>query len=187
MSFKDDSCMITDLVNIQKLFNYDIIIETGTNKGESLEILKTLFKKVYTCEVLPEFYQEVQNKPGLVDERVIHELSSSPDFLKKYFKEIGHDKFFLYLDAHWYDYCPLYDELQIIQDFNYKPVIIIHDFNVENGFAYGGAGMGNVDFNYVKEKIKTIYGGDGKYTTYFNTKSDINRGCAYFYPIINEI
>jgi hypothetical protein len=182
MSFKDDSCMITDLVNIKKQFDYDIIIETGTNKGESLEILKNIFKKVYTCEIVPDFYQEVQSKPGLVDERVVHELSNSPEFLKKYFTEIGHDKFFLYLDAHWYDYCPLYDELQVVKDFNFKPVIIIHDFNTKNGFAYGGAGMEKVDFSLVEEKIKHIYGGENTYITHYNTKSDINRGCAYFYP-----
>lgn len=183
MSFKDDSQMIIDLVNIKKNLNYDIIIETGTNKGESLEILKAIFNKVYTCEVLPAYFEEVQKKPGLVDERVVHELSSSPDFLKKVFTELKHDNFYLYLDAHWYEYCPLYDELQLVKDFGYKPVIIIHDFDVGNGFAYGGTGMEKVDFNFVLEKIKEIYGGEGKYVTYFNKKSDITRGCAYFYPI----
>lgn len=181
MSFKDDNFILLDTLRLKKIFDYDIIVETGTYRGDSLRILKTIFKKVYTCEVSKELYNEVQAETGLVDENVIHILGNSPDCLKEWFKEINHDKFYLYLDAHWDSYWPLLDELEQVIDFKYKPVIIIHDFDTENGFAYDTWGNHPLNWDYVKDKITKIYGEDG-FKTYYNLESGINRGCAYFYP-----
>jgi hypothetical protein len=104
--------------------------------------------------------------------------------LKQWFTDINHDKFFLYLDAHWDSYWPLLDELQQVIDFKYRPVIIIHDFDTENGFAFDVYNDQSLNLSYVKDKIMKIYGEDG-YNVYYNSESDINRGCAYFYPKTN--
>ena len=49
-------------------FNWNIIIETGTDKGWSTEILANIFDKVYTCEIDEErwnYYDELLKNPKI--------------------------------------------------------------------------------------------------------------------------
>lgn len=187
MSYRHDSMMVVDTTRIKEKFNWNTIIETGTDKGWSTEILSNIFDKVYTCEIDEErwqYYDELLQNPKI---KILK--GSSPDCLKQFIEEIGHGEFFLYLDAHWNTYWPILDELQVVIDYGYKPVIIIHDFDNGLGFQFDRYRDSEnqehlLNFEYVKEKIEQIYGKDG-YIFETNKKS-VNPigpiGCAYFYP-----
>lgn len=186
MGYSIDSMMIIDTMNLKMKFNYDIICETGTAKGNSAERLQYIFKKVYTCEIDPKMLEDVKTHVSLND-NVEVVLGNSPDCLKKWFSEIGHDKFFLFLDAHWDEYWPLLDELQQVIDFGYKPVIIIHDFDCGHGGWQYDTYNGNIlNWDYIKDKIHQIYGEDGFEfkVSQKSFKTPPLRGCAYIYPKI---
>jgi len=189
MGYAIDSMMVIDTMLIKQKFNYDTIIETGTAKGDSTQLLQYMFKKVYSCEIDPSMDYHIKNQT-ILEDNVQIEFGNSPDLLKKWFKEIGHDKFFLFLDAHWESYWPLRDELQQVINFGYKPVIIIHDFDCgKPGWIYDIYGGQHLNWNYIKDKINQIYGENGYDFKVshrcFHPKIPF-RGCAYITPKINE-
>ena len=194
MSFGVDSIMVDTLLKLKKSFNFNVFVETGTDRGLSLKVLHPYFSKLYSCEITKERWQYYDEL--LENNKVKIQLGSSLEWLPTFFKEIGNDKFFLFLDAHCQGNYPILDELKIVSDFNYKPVIIIHDFDNGKGFSYIGKQLytekkiyGNpitdsLNFDYVKESIEKIYGKDG-YIFETNKKCEVNTrsvGCAYFYP-----
>lgn len=191
MGFGTDPMLKVDILKYKTIFDYDIVIETGTYHGTSSRILSEIFKKVYTCELsdhgLDVIRENIKNRPNIE-----FMVGNSPDCLKKWFTEIGHDKFFLFLDAHWYDYHPLLDELQTVADFGYKPFIFIHDFYCgHKDWAYDEIKGLKLDFDYVKDKINKIYG-ESNYVFEVSQHSENEcpphepnnkRGCGFFYPI----
>jgi len=185
MGYLFDSMMVIDTMLIKEKFNYDIIIETGTHKGESCELLQYMFKKVYSCEI-DENYRYNIKKERTLENNVNIEFGNSPDLLKKWFTEIGNDKFFLFLDAHWKKYWPVLDELQQLINFNYKPIIIIHDFDCKHeGWAHDSYQGQDLNWDYIKDKIEQIYGSNGYDIKISNRSFQPNtplRGCIYITP-----
>jgi hypothetical protein len=184
MGYSIDSMMIIDTMKLKKKFDYDVIFETGTAKGNAAEVLQYMFDKVYTCEIDPKMLEDVKTHVSL-NENVQVVLGNSPDCLRKWFGEIGHDKFFLFLDAHWDEYWPLLDELQVVVDFGYKPVIIIHDFDCGHpGWQYDAYNNHILNWDYIKDKVCKIYGEDGYEfkVSQVSFKTPPKRGCAYIYP-----
>ena len=193
MGFKQDSMLIIDIMKLKQKFDYNIIIETGTNKGESIDILQHIFDKVYSCELDSKYfplYYRFNNNPNI---KILK--GNSPECLEKFFTEIGHDKFFIFLDAHWGTW-PINDELKIISNFNYKPIIIIHDFDCghENWDyeRYIDENGNNIELNWkhIKSNVELIYGKNG-YEKYVSKESYMNgvkkRGCIFIYPSNNVI
>ncbi len=187
MSYSLDPIMVDDTLRIKQKFNWNTFIETGTDKGESVRVLSNFFDKIYTCEIEEErwkYYDDILQK-----ENVNIMKGSSIECLPKFFEEIGHGNFFLYLDAHWNGNWPILDELRLVADWGYKPVIIIHDFENELGFGFdryrkdGDSVEYLLNFDYVKDSIEKIYGKD-EYIFETNKESlnPIKIGCAYFYP-----
>lgn len=191
MGLGTDAQLRIDILEYQKKFNYDIIIETGTDSGTSSIGFSQMFKKVYTCDINEKIVDYVTDRFKDIP-NITFMLGNSPDCLRKWFAEIGHDKFFLFLDAHWGGYWPLQDELQVVIDFGYKPFIFIHDFDCKQpNWAYDSYNDIPLDYDYVKDKMDKIYG-DGKYVFEMSTKSqnlstptcpNNLRGCGWFYPI----
>jgi hypothetical protein len=188
MAFYYDGRMLEDLLEIKKRFNYNVIIETGTGSADSFEIFTTVFEKVYGCELLYENYKndyiKYQNSENY---KIIP--GDSVESLKLFMKDIEGSEFFLYLDAHG-DASPVLDELQVIMDHKRKPIILIHDFDVNiQGWNfmkfYDKKLQKNVSlcYEYVKEKIDGIYGVDEYIYQPATISYNPNKpGTAYFYP-----
>lgn len=94
-------------------------------------------KPVYSCEL---------NKFNYLLSRILtfgaRNLSlgkeSSPVFLKKLLRMgAAGDNPFFYLDAHWYDYLPLKDELRVIDSFCSRACVVIDDFFVPGLPSFG--------------------------------------------------
>lgn len=187
MSYSLDPIMVKDTLRIKEKFNWNTFIETGTDRGESVRILSKLFDKIYTCEIEQQrwkYYGDI-----IQNENITIMNGSSVECLPKFFAEIGHSEFFLYLDAHWNGNWPILDELKLVADWGYTPVIIIHDFENDLGFGFdryrpeGQSTEYLLNFEYVKESIDKIYG-ENNYIFETNKESlnPIKIGCAYFYP-----
>lgn len=184
MSFYYDPLLLEELILIKKKFDYNIFIETGTEKGKTVEVLLNYFDTIHTCEIDEKYYEFhgiFENNP-----KVHLHKGNSPEKLKEIFKTLKDDKFIIFLDAHWRQYWPLLDELNVIKDFNFKPVIIIHDFFTGKDGLLGDEYVQNgkkikLNWDYIKNPIQLIYGENG-YTFHYNEKSKINRGCVFIYP-----
>jgi hypothetical protein len=185
MSFFADKYLVDDLLELKKRFNYDTIIETGTNIGNTTNLLSNIFKKVYTCELKKEYssYWDELKQNSKIE---IYEETSTT-FLPKIFSKLNNDNFYLYLDAHGiiddtnHQKSPLLSELEIVSKFGYKPIIMIHDFDSKrNGWEFDKIYNENIneyvslDWDYIKDSIEKIYG-KNNYILHTNTKSDIAR------------
>lgn len=196
MSFGVDSIMVDTLLRLKQIFEYDIFVETGTGKGLTLKTLHPFFNKLYSCEIRKDLW--IHYDELITNKKITIELGTSQKYLPIFFKEINHDKFFLYLDAHNLNSFPILDELKIVSDFGYTPIIIIHDFDNNMGFSYireqnlitEKTIYGNsitkqaLNFECVKESIENIYG-KGCYQFEVNDNAESKNfkvGCAYFYP-----
>ena len=120
------------------------IIETGTNLGFSTGYfaVKTGLP-VFSCEIDPMRFN-LSQKLLLPYFKNIHLYNSnSVEFLKD-FSANSKSIYFFYLDAHWYNFLPLKQEIQIIADRWEQSVIMIDDFKVEGDAGYGYDDYGSV-------------------------------------------
>ncbi len=110
------------------------VIETGTFLGNSTSLMAEQFPKtrVYSSEVFEKHYKissmRLKKYPNV---KVIKK--SSVDFLRDFAenKTFGKAPLF-FLDAHWWNYWPLGDEMKIITNKCKSAVIFIDDFKVPN-------------------------------------------------------
>lgn len=114
-----------------KEFKVEVAVETGTLHGWTTAFLSDHVNEVHTIEVRPE---PLVNANKLLAGRTnVHiYCGNSSEILPSILKPIPSDyPVFFYLDAHWQDYWPLFDELKIIGEFiGQRSVIVIDDFKV---------------------------------------------------------
>jgi len=181
----EDRFLREELHRLLEAFNIDTIIETGTYKGWSTDLLAQTGKKVITIEINSE-YHEIAKDFNYDHENIEFYLGSSEDILEKLIPVNGDNNILFFLDAHWEEYWPILDELSLIQRKGIKPVIIIHDFYVpdEKGRAKFGFDQykgQNLDFPYVKPSMDLLYGYE-KYVHYCIEESEIGAGVGVFVP-----
>lgn len=129
-------------------FECTAFVETGTSRGDTTGyVSRTLDAPVHSCEVDPLSF--AASRLNLLWARRVHLYRlSSPDFLRRVLAPavVGANPFF-YLDAHWYDYMPLPDELALIAERAPRGVIAIDDFYVpgRDGFAWDESGGIRID------------------------------------------
>lgn len=172
-------------LDLSKKFNIRTFFETGTYHGKSAIIVSRYFDNVITVETNPEFYKIASNNISISGVKNCKLLfGSSPKIMEE--QLINHDNStFFFLDAHWEENFPLLDELDVIKRKNQKPVIAIHDFYVpdNNGnakFGFDVCGNKMLNFNYIKDSIRNIYGDD--FEIKYSTTSTVNSGVIYIYP-----
>ena len=113
-------------------YNCDAILETGTNSGDTTEFLARMFPSlpILTCEIQQK-YVDVANIRLKGYDNVKVFLQSSEKFLAQYAHKYNLP--FVFLDAHWNDYWPLHDELNIVK----SGVVCVDDCDIGDiGFGY---------------------------------------------------
>ncbi|MFA6008076.1 MAG: hypothetical protein WC784_05570 [Candidatus Shapirobacteria bacterium] len=130
-----------------KKYECTSFVETGTYHGYTTAFVKKIFStKVFSCEISKKNYWIAKVFLLLAGRVKLFNLNS-PDFLKKIsVEEVGSNPMF-YLDAHWYNYLPLNEELKIIFEKFDKAVIVIDDFEVPNK-KFGFDSYENIKLNY---------------------------------------
>jgi hypothetical protein len=173
--FENDTFIPVEILKLKKRFGIEVVLETGSQYGASLEWFTKNFKTVFGCEPNKEFYDIARAKNLPVLEMY------SIDFLAN----ANHTKSTLiYIDSHWHDTpCPLKDELKLIAELNINPVICIHDFKVPNkDFGYDEYNYA-LEFSEIESLLPAIY--PSGYEYHYNTEANgANRGIIFIYPKI---
>lgn len=125
---------------------FKVVIETGTFRALTTRYLSELTTApVATVEVSQEYFNYSRRR--LASLRNVRQfLGQSPEVLA----ELATDKTwtatptFFYLDAHWHEYLPLVDELNVIVKAWPEFVAMVDDFKVDGdtGYLYDDYGPG---------------------------------------------
>ncbi len=168
---------------LQKEFNIQTAIETGTYKGMGVENLCQFFPFVSSVENNKDYLELAIKRlqmSGIVERtgsRWDLFLDDSSHFLRRFKKERkGKELIFFYLDAHFYDPTRkqkwvLVDELKALEGFG-ECIICTHDFdNGELGhLRYEGE---DLNWDIIKDYIRKVY---PNFYYYTNTKE----GCDIY-------
>jgi hypothetical protein len=113
----------------------DAFVETGTFSGDSVSLVRLLFKEIHTCELSIELYRKACEK--FKNDSSIHcHHGSSSELLAKIAKELSGKAILYWLDAHWCSadhtagaesQCPLLEELDAIEPLHEDSVVWIDD------------------------------------------------------------
>jgi hypothetical protein len=144
-AFHGDRCYQQLVLSICSHFPITSFVETGTYLGDTTEYMaNTVTLPIYTSEVNERFFQFAVERLKRYG-NVKASLASSEQVLRLAIEQnlLGPLPLF-YLDAHWYDYWPLPDEIELISSRVPRCVIVIDDFEVpghpEFEFCEGGGG-----------------------------------------------
>ncbi|MHB1220393.1 MAG: hypothetical protein ACYC0J_00135 [Gammaproteobacteria bacterium] len=132
VNFSIDPQLITTLKNNLPL---TIFVETGTFRGDTIELIANQFDNIYSVELSEKYYQDaVARFKGNSKVTLFHD--TSPASLAAIMPQIQDQSTVFWLDAHWCvanstegeaSQCPLLDELHTIKQLNQNSVIIIDD------------------------------------------------------------
>ena len=122
------------------------IVETGSFRGSSTQFMASNSGlPLFSCEINPRFffYSHARLKP-FANATLLREDSRA--FLRDLFtrKQLPAGTIFFYLDAHWTEDLPLWDELNLIFSSGVPSVVMIDDFRVpgDSGYTYDDYGTG---------------------------------------------
>lgn len=117
---------------------FESIVETGTYLGSTTGWMRHVTAlPVYTCEINRHFHLMARRRLSKV-EGINFECETSEDFLSQLADSpLREKKVFFYLDAHWYESLPLFEELKIISMNWQNFVVMVDDFEVPGDKGYG--------------------------------------------------
>jgi predicted O-methyltransferase YrrM len=119
---------------------FENYIETGTYLGMTTRFLAQTAQRrgahVHSCEISEDYFAIARRTAGHLKNVRLHH-GDSVEFLRALSPKISSASNFIYLDAHWYDYLPLRDELSLLANWP-RSVVMIDDFKVpgDEGFAW---------------------------------------------------
>lgn len=183
-AFNTDVKLAERFLDLREEYKINVAIETGTYHGETTKWLAENFDVVYTVEYNKIYLEEAQSRmAGYFNIRSY--LGSSVDLLGNFLHECKDNNVIVFLDAHWYAN-PVLQELDRIYESGIKPVLAIHDFKVPNrpDLGYDLYPEQNIiyEWEWIKQKIDSIYGID-QYNIEYNDYSEKNmRGCIFILP-----
>jgi Glycosyl transferase family 2 len=124
------------LVNaLKKALPFPVFFETGTFKGDTVNIMLPLFDRLITAELSEPLWSEVTNRFA-GEKRVEPYLGNSPDIISQFQPELKDTSVLFWLDAHWcvaddtsgeQSQCPLLQEILAIGQLNDQSIILIDD------------------------------------------------------------
>lgn len=132
MAFNGDSVVAETVEKLIQTLQIEVIVETGTHLGTTTEFLAQKFPnlKIYTVETNFSFFVKAEKRlEPYSNVKVLH--GGSEHVLGSLIPMLKGQRILFYLDAHWYDFWPLQDELKMISRHCINEcAIIIDDFKV---------------------------------------------------------
>ena len=154
------------------------VVETGVWRGYTTRAFAGMVELVTGIEIDPTMHAEASSTTFDIFSVFVH-LGDSAKALPNL---IGTGKILFYLDAHWLENWPLFDELDAIVDYGKPCVIVIHDAQVpdhpELGFdSYAGQAL---TFELVKPYLDRL---PWKWSHSFNSEAEGHkRGVLFIEP-----
>lgn len=138
-AFHGDAIYQQLMVQVVRVIEPARIIETGTYFGDSTRYLATQFPDVpiETCEINDEFLPRARRRLKRFRNVTVFRgtsVSFIRDLLASW--DPAHALLF-FLDAHWYDYWPLEDEIGLISQSGIRAAFVIDDFEVPSRPEFG--------------------------------------------------
>ena len=198
----DDTIAIGELKRLTHVFGVKTIVETGTWKGDSTFGFAELAPYVVTIEIDKNYYDKfneraLSNKYSLLNYEkvrvyiknpfcIVSFLGNSPTIITENIR-YWPEPILFFLDAHWYDYHPLKDEIKAIK-LKRDSIIAIHDFQVPNHPELGFDCLPNttipINYDLIKEDLDYV---NPNYKISYNEKAEGGmRGILYAIPPIRE-
>ena len=140
-------------------YKIDVIVETGTWKGDTTALFAFLCSEVHTAEVLHNHYEIAIHRLSAFPNAHCH-LGSSPEVLNTILPAFKNKRVLFYLDAHWGAYWPLRDELAAIRKTHKNNcIIVIDDIQVPNrpDIPYDGYAGKACSYKYVKKQLDEVF------------------------------
>jgi hypothetical protein len=168
--------------DLNRDIKFKAIVETGTFRGVTTAFMaENSGIAIYTVESEPRFFHyATRSLDRFKNVRVFN--ADSREFLEGLVKDASVVKrnVFFYLDAHWNEDLPLFEEVKLIDDNWHNVVIMIDDFEVRDDPDYKFDDYGN------GKKLSLEYLGDellSHWAVYFPSgrgadESGIKRGCV---------
>ena len=154
------------LVFLKAEYGIQIAIETGTYTGNTTVFLSFLFDRVHTIEYDENTYHTTRETLHRYPNIISH-LGSSEVVLSKILPSLEGERLLLYLDAHWYNFWPLRDEILVASLTHIDNcILVIDDFKVphRNEIPYDKYGVHECSYEYIKEQLDVLY---SDYITYY--------------------
>lgn len=173
-----------EFINLQQKHHLTTAIETGTCLGYTTAFLAKFYQVVKTVEINENYLSIAKQNRLDAYLNIETNLGSSADLMPQLLKGCD-NKTFVFLDAHWQNFCPLQAELQAIAKAGIEPVIAIHDFVVPNcpELGFDSTNGQPFTFEWLKPSFDAIYGQDN-YHYYYNQKAEgAKRGIIYVEPV----
>lgn len=182
-SFNCDIFAQNRVLELIKDKNIQTFVETGTYIGETAAEMAKIVSEVITFELSEERY--LQSKTNLAPfSNIKLYCCDSVKWLNDNLKQLDLGPTFFFLDAHWFDYWPVRDELKAIAESkkHTNSVIMIHDFQVPDNNTLGFDSYNNqpLNYDYVKDVLQLVWP-QGYKVEYNNQAVGGNRGIGYFY------
>jgi hypothetical protein len=177
-----------EFLKLKEKFNIKTLVELGSCVFGTTKWGAEQFPNVITVEISPEFRNiGLERTKGL--KNITSYLGDSVAMLPTMLKDCD-NKTIIFIDSHWYNHLPLFDELKLIKQSKLTPVIVVHDCLVPNEPKLGYDSYQGVDISYatMKPYFDDIYGADG-YEYHYNTDTSstiVKRGIIYVYPKLNS-
>lgn len=130
---------------IFELCGIERVIETGAFRGATTSYLAQFGKPVVTIEISPRFAAYVRARLRALPNVEVRNANSVDGLKSIVAAGVGlQDTTFIYLDAHWYDYLPLREELELVFANFSRAIVMIDDFAVPDdpGYAFDDYGPG---------------------------------------------
>ena len=187
-AFNGDFNVANEFLKLKEEFDVSKIVECGSCVGGTTKWMGANFENVISIEINEDFRNICLERIKGLD-NISSILGNSTEHLSSILGNCQ-DNTILYLDDHWQEYFPLFDELKKIKESGIKPIIVIHDCKVPDEPKLGFDSYNGVDISYdnIKPYIEDIYGVDG-YEYYYNSdekSTEVKRGLIYIKPKINE-
>lgn len=182
-AFNGDSYMAKEFLKLKNKYGIINAVETGSCIFSTSKWLGQNFENVYTFEHNKGFYDENIYKVSDLPNVKAYNMKSV-EGIKSIINELNGPTIF-YLDAHWFDECPINEEIDAISELNYPHVIVIHDFKTNNpqmGFdKFSFNGGFDLDLNLIYSNLEKIYPEGIKF--YYNKEAEAHmRGVIYILP-----
>ena len=144
-AFHGDRCYQKLVLSICSQLPISSFVETGTHFGNTTEYMaNAITLPIFTCEVKESYFHSSAERLKQYKNVKVFQASSEQVISQAIDQKLLGPLPFFYLDAHWYDYWPLLDEIEVITSRVPRCIVIIDDFQVpgcpEYVFCEGGGG-----------------------------------------------
>jgi hypothetical protein len=184
MPFNDDYYLQEMMDTFIKDNEVELLIETGTYKGDTTKYLATHNKPVITTELVEELYKEACDNTK--EHANITALLGDSTTLLQPLLPSNNEKVFFFLDSHGANDRSLDRELDLIAESTITPFIAIHDFLVPGtSLGYDSHDGQAYSFEVFKDRFDKIYKQFGGYVYHYNDDKAVGsrRGCIFLKPL----